>query len=566
MLKIRCYPILAIDAGLLTILFLTPISSFRSSDLPSPFLDRTHEAGIRFHHQRGASAEKHLVETMGSGCALFDYDQDGWLDVLLINGGITPDSPPVKDKGHSLFRNLGGGRFEDVSARAGITSNGAYGMGVAIGDYNNDGYPDVFVTNFGPNLLFRNNGDGTFTDVTREAGTTGSGWSTSAAFLDFDKDGFLDLFVTRYLDYSYQSKLHCAEKGIHSYCHPRHFSGLTNKLYRNLGDGRFLDVSEASGLAKTVGKGLGVVAADFDGDGWTDLYVANDGVRNFLYKNNGDGTFRDMTFVSGTGYNSEGEAEAGMGVDVGDYNGDGLMDLVVTNYDLETNALYRNEGGWLFSDERWQAGIAQPGLELLGFGVGFLDFDNDGDQDLLVVNGHVLDNIELIRDNLHYAEPMQLFENRGGRFLEHLAFSHYAAKSPRVGRGAGFGDIDNDGDVDVLISNSGEEPTLLVNQTDGKKNWILIKLVGTRSNRDAVGAMVSVTTEQGTRFAQVIGGRSYLSASDLRLPFGLGDSKAIPQLKVKWPSGSVEMFENVRINQVMTITEGTKRIDYGRKL
>ena len=565
MLRIRCNPILAMGLGLLSILFLTLSSSLRSSDLPSPFFDGTHEAGIRFHHQRGASEAKHLVETMGSGCALFDYDQDGWLDVLLINGGLTPDSP-IKKGEHGLFRNLGSGKFEDVSAKAGITSNGAYGMGVAIGDYNNDGYPDVFVTNFGPNLLFRNNRDGTFTDITREAGIAGSGWSTSAAFFDFDNDGSLDLFVARYLDYSYQAKLHCAEKGIHSYCHPRHFSGLTNKLYRNLGDGRFLDVSEVSGLAKTVGKGLGVVAADFDGDGWTDLYVANDGVRNLLYKNNGDGTFKDMTFVSGTGYNSEGEAEAGMGVDVGDYNGDGLMDLVVTNYDLETNALYRNEGRWLFSDERWQAGIAQPGLELLGFGVGFLDFDNDGDQDLLVVNGHVLDNIELIRDNLRYAEPMQLFENRGGRFLEHLPFSQYAVKSPRVGRGASFGDIDNDGDVDVLVSNSGEEPTLLVNQTDGKKNWILIKLVGKRTNRDAVGAMVSVTTDQGTRSAQVIGGRSYLSASDLRLPFGLGDSKAIRQLKVNWPGGSVGMFESVRINQVITITEGAKRIDYGRKL
>jgi hypothetical protein len=510
-----------------------------TADSSSPFLDETVNAGITFEHQRGASGKKHLVETQGSGCAFFDYDGDGWLDLLLINGGATPDSPPVDFRGHCLYHNLGSGKFEDATARSGIKAkNGSYGMGVAAGDYDNDGYPDVYITNFGTNILYHNNRDGTFTDVTLEAGVGSSGWSTSAAFFDYDNDGNLDLWVTRYVDYRYEKSLLCAENNLRSYCHPRNFSGTTNRLYKNLGNGRFQDVSERSGIANTEGKGLGVVVADFDQDGWMDVYVANDTTRNFLYRNNRDGTFSDITLTSGTGYSPEGEAEAGMGTDVANYDGDGWMDIVVTNYDLETNALYRNEGGGLFSDERWPTGIAKADHFLLGFGTGFIDFDNDGDQDLVLVNGHVLDNAERIRDDIRYAEPVQLLENQGGKFFENIQFQRYAALSPKVGRGAAFGDFDNDGDVDILINNSGQNPTLLVNHEGQKKNWLLLKLVGTKSNRDGVGAQVTITTEHGSQITQIRGGRSYLSASDLRVHFGLGDSKMIKLLRIRWPSGT----------------------------
>jgi hypothetical protein len=537
-----------------------PLSLSTASETLSPFLDVAPKAGIEFKHQRGASDKKHLVETMGSGCALLDYDSDGLLDVLLINGGTTPDSlvsEPVRP--HALYRNLGNGQFKDVTAQAGLIGNGSYGQGVAVGDYDNDGHPDVYVTNFGPNVLYHNNGNGTFSDVTERAGVSAPGLSSSAAFFDFDNDGYLDLYVANYLNYRYEANPACVEKNIRSYCHPRYFPGVAPNLYRNLGDGRFQEVSEKSGLGRLEGKSLGVVAADFDGDGWMDIYVANDTTRNFLLKNNGNGTFADVTMLSGTGYNSEGEAEAGMGVDASDFDGDGLMDLVVTNYDMETNALYHNEGGWQFSDQRWTAGVAKADHRFLGFGTGFFDFDNDGDRDLLIVNGHVLDNVELIREAITYAQPNQLLENRSGTFVENLEFLRYSSLSPRVGRGASFGDVDNDGDLDVLISNSGQTPTLLINQVGQKKNWVLLKLIGTRSNRDAVGAKIVITTDQLSQTDQVTGGGSYLSASDLRAHVGLGDSETIKSLKIRWPSGTEEVFRDLKANRVIEIKEGATK-------
>ena len=536
--------------------------SFLTNEAVSPFLDVTATTGIEFKHQRGASDKKHLVETMGSGCALLDYDSDGLLDVLLINGGTTPDSlvsEPVRP--HALYRNMGGGKFKDVTAQAGIVGNGNYGQGVAVGDYDNDGHPDVYITNFGPDILYHNNGDGTFTDVTERAGVNDRTLGSSAAFFDFDNDGYLDLYVVNYVNYRYDANPVCTEKSIRSYCHPRYFSGVPAKLYRNLGSGRFQDVSEKSGIAHLEGKSLGVVAADFDGDGWMDVYVANDTTRNFLLKNNGNGTFADVTLISGTGYNSEGEAEASMGVDASDYDGDGLLDLVVTNYDLETNGLYRNEGNWQFSDKRWSAGLAKTDHRFLGFGTGFFDFDNDGDRDLFIVNGHVLDNIELIREGFTYAQPNQLLENRGGVFFENLEFLRYSSVSPKVGRGAAFGDIDNDGDLDLLVSNSGQKPTLLINQVGQKKNWILLKLVGTKSNRDAVGAKIVITTENSRQTDQITGGGSYLSASDLRAHFGLGSSEIIKTLTIRWPSGTEDKFQDVKANQILSIKEGTAKAE-----
>ena len=538
------------------------LSSFSTNESLSPFLDVTATTGIEFTHQRGASDKKHLVETMGSGCAFLDYDSDGLLDVLLINGGTTPDSlVSERTRPHALYRNLGNVKFKDVTAQAGIVGNGNYGQGVAVGDYDNDGHPDVYITNFGPDVLYHNNGDGTFSNVTQRAGISDTALGSSAAFFDFDNDGFLDLYVANYLNYRYEANPTCTEKGIRSYCHPRYFSGIAPKLYRNLGDGRFQDVSEKSGVGRLEGKSLGVVAADFDGDGWMDIYVANDTTRNFLLKNNGNGTFADVTLLSGTGYNSEGVAEAGMGVDASDYDGDGLLDLVVTNYDLETNALYRNEGRWQFSDQRWTAGVAKADHRFLGFGTGFFDFDNDGDRDLLIVNGHVLDNIELIREGFTYAQPNQLLENRGGVFFENSEFLRYSSLSPKVGRGAAFGDVDNDGDLDLLVSNSGQGPTLLINHAGQKNNWVLLKLVGTRSNRDAVGAKIAISTGSSRQTDQITGGGSYLSANDLRAHFGLGSSESIKTLTIRWPSGAEDKFQDLKANQVLSITEGTGKAE-----
>ena len=526
------------------------------ADPAVPFSDRTRALGIDFRHQRGASAQKHLVETMGSGCALLDYDGDGRLDVLLINGGRTPDSPPFVPRAHALYRNRGGGRLEEVTREAGLDLPAGYGMGVAVSDYDNDGDPDLYLTHFGPNRLYRNNGDGTFSDVTGRAGVAGAEWSTGAAFFDYDRDGAPDLYVVNYLDATFERNPPCEMKGIRAYCHPRHFAGVPDRLYRNLGDGRFRDVSRSSGILNPEGKGLGVVAADFDGDGWVDLYVANDSVRNVLLRNKGDGTFSDVTLLSGTGYNSQAQAEAGMGVDAADYDGDSLLDIFVTNYDLETNALYRYQGNWLFGDERWRSGLARKDRFLLGFGAGFLDFDNDGDRDLLVVNGHVVDNIERIQPDLSHPQPDQLFENRGGRFVEHGPFYRWSSRQPRVGRGAALGDIDNDGDIDVLISNCGAEPTLLINRVGARRNWIQLRLTGTDSSRDAVGTRLTLTTAEGEQSDQITGGGSYLSASDLRAHFGLGEAARVEEIRIRWPSGKEEVLKDIPANRILHVTEG----------
>ena len=526
------------------------------ADPAVPFSDRTRALGIDFRHQRGASAQKHLVETMGSGCALLDYDGDGRLDVLLINGGRTPDSPPFVPRAHALYRNRGGGRLEEVTREAGLDLPAGYGMGVAVSDYDNDGDPDLYLTHFGPNRLYRNNGDGTFSDVTGRAGVAGAEWSTGAAFFDYDRDGAPDLYVVNYLDATFERNPPCEMKGIRAYCHPRHFAGVPDRLYRNLGDGRFGEVSRSSGILNPEGKGLGVLAADFDGDGWVDLYVANDSVRNVLLRNKGDGTFSDVTLLSGTGYNSQAQAEAGMGVDAADYDGDSLLDIFVTNYDLETNALYRYQGNWLFGDERWRSGLARKDRFLLGFGAGFLDFDNDGDRDLLVVNGHVVDNIERIQPDLSHPQPDQLFENRGGRFVEHGPFYRWSSRQPRVGRGAALGDIDNDGDIDVLISNCGAEPTLLINRVGARRNWIQLRLTGTDSSRDAVGTRLTLTTAEGEQSDQITGGGSYLSASDLRAHFGLGEAVRVEEIRIRWPSGKEEVLKDIPANRILHVTEG----------
>ncbi len=425
----------------------TPLSSQNFANVATT-------AGLRFAHYNGASPEKYVLETMGSGAAFLDYNNDGWLDIYLVNGGGVPGHAPPAPVRNALYRNKGDGTFVDVTTQAGVGGNGLYGMGVAAADYDNDGWADLFVTTFGRNILYRNRGDGTFADVTEKAGVAGGGWSTSAAFLDYDRDGRLDLFVARYVDYTFERNVICGDpaRGIRAYCHPDIYDGVSSVLYHNNGDGTFTDVSKASGITSQIGKGLGVVAADLDADGWIDIYVANDSVRNFLFRNLGNGTFKEIGIASGVALDEGGRPQAGMGTAAGDYDGDGRLDIIVTNLDQEYNALYKNSGAF-FADTSFPTGFAPPSLPLVGWGTGFFDFDNDGDLDILVVTGHVIDNIEKFRAGQTYPQAKLLFENLGDRFRE-VATRHGAALTkPEVSRGAAFGDYDNDGDVDVLVLN-----------------------------------------------------------------------------------------------------------------
>ncbi len=523
-------------------------------------------AGLRFTHWNGASPEKYVLETMGSGAAFLDYNNDGWLDIYLVNGGGVPGHPPPGPVRHALYRNKGDGTFVDVTGQAGVGGNGHYGMGVAAADYDNDGWTDLYVTTFGRNILYRNRGDGTFADVTESAGVAAGGWSSSAAFLDFDRDGRLDLFVARYVDYAFDRNVTCGDpaRGIRAYCHPDIYDGLTSLLYHNNGDGTFTDVSRAAGIAGHIGKGLGVVAADFDADGWIDLYVANDSVRNFLFRNQGNGTFKEIGITSGVALDEGGRPQAGMGTAAGDYDGDGRLDIIVTNLDREYNALYRNAGSF-FADTSFPTGFAPPSLPLVGWGTGFFDFDNDGDLDILVVTGHVIDNIDKFRAGQTYPQAKLLFENLGDRFREVAASRGAALTKPEVSRGAAFGDYDNDGDVDVLVSNLGGSPTLLRND-GGNRNrnrWIVLALEGTKSPRQPIGSQVRCQVGGRVLTRYLAGGGSYLSSSDSRIHIGLGQAERVQRIEIRWPSGATETLENLAAGKFYKIREGQGVVDGG---
>ncbi|MGH9580961.1 MAG: CRTAC1 family protein [Terriglobales bacterium] len=521
------------------------------------FTNVAREAGLRFRHFSGASPEKYVLETMGSGAAFLDFDNDGWLDIFLVNGSSVPGNPAPKGTGHALYRNQGDGTFVDVTAKAGVASEGQYGMGVAAADYDGDGWTDIFVTGFGRNILYRNLGNGTFEDVTEKAGVVGGGWSTSAAFLDYDRDGRLDLFVARYVKFDFSNNITCGDraKRIRTYCHPDVYDGLTSLLYHNQGDGTFKDASQETGIAAHTGKGLGVVAVDFDLDGWVDLYVANDSMRNFLFRNRGDGSFEEIGVHAGVAYDDGGRPQAGMGTAAGDYDGDGRADLIVTNLDHEYNDLYRNLGA-AFADLSYQTGFAPASIPLVGWGAEFFDFDNDGDLDILVVNGHVVDNVNLLRPGSRYSQPKLLFENTGGRFRE-VAKEHGAALSlPQVSRGAAFGDYDNDGDVDVLVLNLSGAPELLRNDGGNSGHWLSLALEGTKSPRDAIGTVVRATVAGKTLTRFLTGGGSYLSASDHRIHLGLGAAEKAERIEIRWPSGTVEFLVNVAAGTFYHAREG----------
>jgi hypothetical protein len=529
------------------------------------FVDATSEVGIDFQHRSSATSRKYLVETMGGGVALLDYDGDGRLDVFFTNGARLEDPmPPGAEPDKSdpaywnrLYRQDGDGSFSDVSEEAGLTgmARNRYGMGVAVADYDNDGDPDLYVTSYGANALYRNEGDGRFSDVTAAAGVAAGGWSSSAGFFDYDNDGWLDLFVSRYVEWGFDDDRWCGEKkpGYRAYCHPDNFDPIANVLYRNQGDGSFRDVSAESGIAASPGKGLGVSFADYDADGFTDVYVANDSVQCFLFHNEGDGTFTELGLLAGVGFNEDGKTFAGMGVDFADYDNDGHPDLVVTNLSNERYRLFRQAGDGSFQDVTFGSGVGAATQPFSGWSTRFLDYDNDGWKDLFVAQGHVMDTIEKTEPNLRYLQPPLLLRNQSGRFAR--AEAGEALSEVWAGRGAAFGDLDADGDVDVVMSSVGQRAVVLRNEGGNRRGWLRILTRGTASNRDGIGARVRVVTPETTQHFTVSTAVGYLSASEPALLVGLGDAPAADLVEVRWPSGTVQTFDGVPAGRTLTAEE-----------
>ncbi len=519
---------------------------------PPTFVDVTEEAGIHFKHNSGATEHKHIIETMGSGGVFFDYDTDGDVDLYFVDSGNVP-SEKQQASGNVLYRNEGDGRFTDVTEISGTGDTG-YGMAASAGDIDNDGDPDLYVANFRQDKLYRNNGDGTFTDITEAAGIDNTLWSIAAVYLDFDVDGDLDIFVVNYLVYEMSMPV-TTYKGIVGYGHPRSYEGTPDVLYRNNGDGTFTNISEMAGVTNPVeGRGMAAVAWDYDQDGLPDIYVANDTNRNFLYHNNGDGTFTDESTFIGVGYDERGVAEGSMGVDSADYDGDGWFDLIVANSEKAT--LYKNEEGLFFFDATADSGLEQPTLPFIGFSPLFLDYDNDGHVDMFCANGNPQDVVELLVDHDTYAQRDQMFQNNGdGTYsdISEAAGDYFSEEF--VGRAAATADYDNDGDMDIVIMNSNQRAVLLRNDGGNQKNWLSIKLVGTRSNRDGIGAKVTLTTEDTTQIREVKSGSSYASGSDTRLLFGLGESQRVKKVSIVWQSGTLQELEDISANQILTIVE-----------
>jgi hypothetical protein len=551
----------ALIALFLILLFGAPAWVTSAQGIDVHFTDITDQAGIKFKHV-STPEKKYIVESMSGGVAFFDYDNDGYLDIYLVNS-LTVDMVKSKQKTQSaLYHNNGNGTFTDVTDKAGVGDIG-WGMGVAIGDYNNDGWDDIYVTCLGPNHLLKNNGNGTFTDVTQKAGVADPRWSTGAAFLDYDNDGKLDLFVSNYVDFDVNNLPEfgkgrtCQFKGVPVQCGPRGLKGAGDSLYHNNGDGTFTDVSKKAGVSDAEGYyGLGVICSDFDDDGLVDIFVANDSTPNFLYHNNGDGTFKDIGFPAGVAVNENGSEQGSMGVTLGDYNHDGRLDLFITNFDDDYNTLYRNDGKGSFTDVSYAAKVAALSLPYVGWGTWFFDYDNDGWPDLLVVNGHVYPQLPTYRQRNFVHR-----NNRDGTFTEVGAQLGAPFAEKRTGRGAAFGDIDNDGDVDVLINNLDGPPQLLRNDGGNAGNSVLIKTVGVKSNRDGIGARIKIISGDLTQIGEVYSGGSYLSQSDLRVHFGLEKRTKIDQIEVHWPSGMVDKVTSVGANKIFTIKEGQGLIE-----
>ena len=541
-------------------------STASGSATPPLFEDVTTASGIRFKHQASRTSRKYLPESMGAGVAIFDYDNDGWLDLFFVNGaklqdpmprGSSPDKSDPRNW-NRLYHNNRDGTFTDITEKAGLQGR-LYGMGVATGDYDNDGNVDLLVTNLGGNILYHNNGDGTFTDVTAEAGVGGSGWCTGACFVDYDRDGRLDLIVSRYVQWDF-SDVYCGEHrpGYRAYCHPDQFEPITHLMFHNNGDGTFMDVSKKCGLASSPGKGLGIAIDDFDGDGWPDIFVANDSVAEQLFRNNHDGTFTEVALISGLGYDQNGRAFAGMGADFGDYKNTGWPSVFVNALANQKYKLFRNDKG-TFDDVTDSTGLGASTMSHSGWGAKWIDYDNDGWLDLFVAQGHVMDNIQLTEPTLHYLEPPLLLRNDQGRFSNVSPQSGSIFTTPIAARGAAFGDLDNDGRVDVAI-NCNDGPAIILHNRGGNGNhWLILNLTGTASNRDAIGSKIRLVSDSGqqqTRYVSTAG--SYISASDKRVHFGLGSSKKIRLIEITWPSGIVQRLESVSADQILQVKEPSR--------
>jgi hypothetical protein len=551
---------------LATILAIATLAQLKESrptaPTPAKFVDVTSSLGVQFQHSAPHTSKKYLLETMGSGVALFDYDNDGRLDLFVVNGAEIndPSSPgtiPQKTGPrywNRLYHQKPDGTFQDVTEQAGLQGAG-YGMGVAVGDYDNDGFEDLFVTGYGGNHLYHNNGNGTFTDVTDNARVAGGGWSTSAAWVDLDGDGLLDLVVVRYLQWDF-TDIWCGEKkqGYRSFCHPDEFQAIAPLVYHNDGNGHFTDITKRAGFAKP-GKGLGIAIADFNGDGRIDVFIANDSVPEFLYQNKGDGTFEEVGLFAGVGVDGDGHAYAGMGVDFADYENDGLPDIVVSDLAYQKYSLYRNNGDGTFAYSSDSTGLGSMTFLHSGWGMRFIDYDNDGWKDLLFAQAHVIDTIELNYPQLRYREPMLLARNTGKGFIDISKESGSAFREPWASRGMAIGDIDNDGRLDAVVTENGGPVHILHNETGTQNHWLTLNLVGHKSNRDAIGAAVKIITAQGDQYATVSTCGSYLSSGDKRVHFGLGPLPTIKEIDIRWPSGIRQTFRDVKGDQILRVDE-----------
>jgi hypothetical protein len=526
---------------------------------PIHFTDVTKQAGIHFVHNNGAFGDKYLPETMGSGVCFIDYNDDGWQDILFVNSMDWPGHGKQKSY-PALYRNNHDGTFTDVTRQAGLDVQ-MYGMGCTVGDYDNDGYDDLYITALNGNHLFHNQRNGTFKDVTAQAGVGSSGFSTSAAWVDYDNDGKLDLVVDHYVDWSIANDQRCSLDGVHkSYCTPELYKGESITLYHNLGHGRFKDVTRAAGLYDTTDKALGIALVDYDNDGWMDLFITNDTQPNKLYHNNHNGTFTETGFAAGVAFSDAGKARAGMGTDSADYNGSGRQSLLVGNFSNESMALYRNDGQGLFTDDSTPSGIGAPSFKPLTFGAFFFDYNLDGLPDIFALNGHVADDVAITQPSLTYAERPLLFRNLGHGKFENVSDKVGAAfREAVIGRGAAFGDIDNDGDLDLALTVSSGPARLLRNDGGNQNDVLRVKTIGTRSNRDGIGAKIFLTTSTGQRINEMVkSGSSYLSQSELPLTFGLGkpDPDRSISLEILWPSGHKDAIKDIHPNQFITVEEG----------
>ena len=544
---------------------MTPsITSTAAKAVPGNFVDITQQSHVDFIGEASHTSRKYLIETMGSGVALFDYDNDGRLDIFFANGAPLSDPTPkgtIPQKTgpkywNRLYHQKADGTFEDVTEKAGLKGIG-YDMGVAVGDYDNDGYEDLFVTGLGGNHLYHNNGNGTFTDVTQSSGTGGSGWSTSATWVDLDNDGLLDLIVLRYMKWDLDD-IWCGEhtEGRRSYCHPDVFQPIASLVYHNDGHGHFTEVAAKIGLDRP-GKGLGVSIGDFDGDGKVDVAIANDSMVEYLYRGKGDGTFEELGMPAEMAVDGEGRTFAGMGIDLQDFDNDGLPDLIITDLANQKYALYRNNGDGSFSYDSYVSGIGGMTLLHSGWGIKFLDYDNDGRKDLLIAQGHDLDTVELNYPQLHYKEPPMLAYNTGKGFVDVSSESGKVFQDRWVGRGLAVGDIDNDGRIDAVFTTNGGPAYVLRNETSTVNHWLTLSLVGHKSNRDGIGAVIKLTTAAGSQWITVTTGGSYLSASDKRAHFGLGAATVAQTIQIRWPSGIIQTLSNVHADQILTVDEPT---------